>query len=476
MPVATTPIPTPAPTPTPVTTVKPAVVSATPATNSYLNAKADYTTNIAPKVAPQVTPQTTPTSTPDTSADDLKTSIKNLNDIVSALGTDDGSSNTDTTTKAPDLSATFVLPTSTPSAGNSAAIYTKDGSGGVSGNGLVAYQNSDGTYTDAATGAKITDPTQASTYKAPAGDNTSSTTSTDNVGDAIQKNLQAETDAYNDYKVTLAGIANGNLSPAQNSQIQSMVDTMNGLIAQQVTANKNYTNAISILGSERGNAMYEPEVQAGNIYNAVTAGAAKIQDIQSKARAAISKMETAFQTDNYKAAQDAYTSYNKLLTDQATELNNIQKSITTHAENVAKDNLNRIKAATTAVVNSAKLTLSQKTTAIKQSTLDEKSKNDAIKAAQAWEKISVTKQKNAFDAYLKAHPEAKESVVDTTLSSAYAAIAAGADPKAVRARFLQAFPDSSTVFDNYTTQKTTSTKKDTSTSSSTPSGADLFGQ
>jgi hypothetical protein len=136
----------------------------------------------------------------------------------------------------------------------------------------------------------------------------------------------AESDAkYKETEAKIEGIRNGTI-PLESWQ-QSMLDAtkkeFENLKEQQRIANKNYEKGTEILGMRRGQAEYTTSLFQGAIHAAVSAGVAKIADIDSKMALTLSEMEMAYRQDNIDEVDKAWKRYNDYQKEKSAELRDL---------------------------------------------------------------------------------------------------------------------------------------------------------
>lgn len=142
--------------------------------------------------------------------------------------------------------------------------------------------------------------------------------------DAVQNKID---EAYTKHMADVDSIKNGTfpLTPAQQSMVDSIQKMFDKSRQAQLIANKNYEGAITEAGISAGRNRYAPEIEAGNIFKAVSAGISKINDLDAQAAMSIAKLELGFQQDNYKIVSEAYADTNKYLTDKANAIVELHK-------------------------------------------------------------------------------------------------------------------------------------------------------
>jgi len=264
-----------------------------------------------------------------------------------------------------------------------------------------------GAIVDAATGQPVQNTTKTDTT----GSQLSSQLSEiDKQRTAVNAQLDAE---INQHKADLNNLRNGTfpLSPDQQAQLNDVQAQFDVLKEKQMTANRNFEGGTTQYTIRMGLNKYSPVMAEGVIKNAVDTGIKKIQDLDAKATAAVSKLRSAFQSNNLKLVETAYKDLTTALYDKRKELDTLQKSVTDY--NLKLNEYNRKVANDTfnADIKSDRLTLDEKKQKfneyMRSAELTEKERNNAVDEFQAQEKIDLQRRKQAVDEYYKAHPELK---------------------------------------------------------------------
>lgn len=157
---------------------------------------------------------------------------------------------------------------------------------------------------------------------------------------AKQGALSAEQQqGYQDFHDALDQMRNGSfpLTPDQQAQIDSIRQSYQNLISQQVSANANYTGAITQAGIASGRNRYAPELEIGNIHQAVTKGLQEISTINGQMVSAISQAKQAFEDRNYKLLDAAYTALNKNIEDRQKVLDSMWKETQDSIQNAQRN-------------------------------------------------------------------------------------------------------------------------------------------
>lgn len=110
---------------------------------------------------------------------------------------------------------------------------------------------------------------------------------------------------------TITNIQNGviPLSAGDNAQIAGLQQQFQTLIDAQKLTNTGATGMAQMRGAQKGALEYDPHFQMNTIQTIVSAGAAKVADLQIKEASAVASMTQAFKDNNIKAVQDAWSVY-----------------------------------------------------------------------------------------------------------------------------------------------------------------------
>jgi hypothetical protein len=126
--------------------------------------------------------------------------------------------------------------------------------------------------------------------------------------DAMAAN-QAQLDSnHKDFQEKLAQMQNGTypLTADQQAQLDSIKASYDGLIAQQKVANSNYENSIRTAGISAGRNIYAPEIELGNVAQAVNTGISKVSDLNNKMNETLRAARQAIMNDDMKGLSMAY--------------------------------------------------------------------------------------------------------------------------------------------------------------------------
>lgn len=207
-----------------------------------------------------------------------------------------------------------------------------------------------------------------------------------------------------DLQTKIDQIINGTypLSPDQQAQIDSVKQTFQRLIDEQVLANKNYQGGIQVASGLSGLSEYSPTLAMGTLKSAIDSGITKVADLNTKLLSTVSQMNLAFRSDNMKMLNDAYKNYSDYADKKQAELDKITAAAAAHEKDMRDYNFsvekekadNEYKDATLALQND-QLTLAQ----VKQKAedvLNNKQLSETVRHNLATE--FETKQKRLQDA------------------------------------------------------------------------------
>lgn len=169
-------------------------------------------------------------------------------------------------------------------------------------------------------------------------------TATNTANEQLTENSKRQEDAYNQFKTDIDSLRNGTfpLTEVENAQISAIQAKFDRLKQQQEIANKNYEGGIRQLGIVSGRSRYAPEMEIGNIQNAVSVGIQKIADIESKAAEAVTTLKQAFEERNYKLINTQYAALTDYLKQKSETINQINKNVQEEADRLQKKEMDRL--------------------------------------------------------------------------------------------------------------------------------------
>lgn len=110
---------------------------------------------------------------------------------------------------------------------------------------------------------------------------------------------------------TITGIQNGSipLTPGEQAQVDGLKAQFQQLIDQQALTNKGASGLANVRGYQKGAAEYDPTFQAKTIGAIVSAGAAKIADLNTKMASAVAQLTQSFKDNDIAKIKDTWALY-----------------------------------------------------------------------------------------------------------------------------------------------------------------------
>lgn len=219
-----------------------------------------------------------------------------------------------------------------------------------------------------------------------------------------QKNIaqnNAQSDAtYADMQSKVTSITNGTFP--LNSWQQGLVDSINQQLKQnlaaQKIANANYEGGVKV-SLYRSGEIQSPEVAQGEIMAAVSAGVAKIADLEGKASQEIAKLEEGFQKDDYDMVMKSYDAANTYLKNKSDEIQKMYDATATAQDKLRTYNLDLVKAQ------------------LESDKFDWQQKQDIISNAQKDQQLTETQRKDLADEAYKAQTLALQKGIQVGLDA-----------------------------------------------------------
>jgi hypothetical protein len=205
--------------------------------------------------------------------------------------------------------------------------------------------------------------------------------------------------AYTQLETQISQIENGTypLTPAQQSQVDALNQQTQMLRQQQTIANSTYQNGVLLNEYLTGQAAPGEISGISDLTAAVSSGIQKIQDIDTKAAAALATMESGFESDNLKLVEQAYSDFSTYQASKEKTLNDMQSATVAAQQKLADQIITTTQNNITNILNAEKETFAEKDAAAKnaisQAQLTETAKKDA-------EDYQVALQKNNLDAMI----------------------------------------------------------------------------
>ncbi len=175
----------------------------------------------------------------------------------------------------------------------------------------------------------------------------------------------------------ITSMSNGTypLTATEQAQIAGIAGSFASLVRSAKDYAKNILAGMTVKNAG-GTDMYSPTTAASNIATAIKAGADKIASINTKILDAQNKATQTIQDKDYKNAVQTYTQLNDLIKNRNDEIKAIQSDIDSQKKEMDTNVRDMAKMQIQAVVDNENASYKDKDLAIKQSTLDEKTKND----------------------------------------------------------------------------------------------------
>ena len=151
----------------------------------------------------------------------------------------------------------------------------------------------------------------------------------------VQADIDAAYSVYKTYEDNVNQIRNGTfpLTPEQQIQLDDITNSYKQLIEEQKLANQNYTMAVAQVGLSMGRNIYAPNIELGNIQQAVNLGLSKIQNLEGKMKSEVAKAKQAIADNNYKMLNETYDKYSALQKEHTEALKSIQEETQREIEN-----------------------------------------------------------------------------------------------------------------------------------------------
>lgn len=155
--------------------------------------------------------------------------------------------------------------------------------------------------------------------------------------DKIDATNKALDDNYTKITNLITSLANGTIALTANQQtlINSIQTNLEKATAAQKTANTNYEAGLTQAGIAAGRNRYAPEIEMGNIYNAINVGAAKINDLDAAAVSKKAELMEQFQTNNFTNAMAGYKELQSILKDKEDSIIKLEEMSRSYAKDQA---------------------------------------------------------------------------------------------------------------------------------------------
>ncbi len=166
------------------------------------------------------------------------------------------------------------------------------------------------------------------------------------------------------------------LTASQQTQVDGLKAQFQQLIKSQETANANYTGGMTVAQNLYG--MGNSLTGLGEIKGTVDAGISKIADLNSKMGTAVSQMEQAFQDNNIKNLQGAYSLYSQSVKERQDELDKIQAATQKAIVDQRNDARAQEQLRLTALMDDHTIDYQNKQNEMAQSTLSDREKQQIV--------------------------------------------------------------------------------------------------
>ncbi len=228
-------------------------------------------------------------------------------------------------------------------------------------NGQIVAGPSNGQY---AVGSNISQYPEF--YKQVTGQDLTPAGGTGNAADDLSKQMLDNAQKTFDQ---ITGIQNGTipLTASEQAQVDGLKQQFQKFIDDQNLINTNASGVANIRGYQTGAAEYDPNFQVKTMGAIVSAGAAKIQDINIKMASAVAALEQGFKDNDIKSIQAANDTYQSAAKDRLAQINKTSDAMAQAAKDAAaakKDEQDKLTAAingikTDAAKNGAPLSVIQ---------------------------------------------------------------------------------------------------------------------
>lgn len=174
------------------------------------------------------------------------------------------------------------------------------------------------------------------------------------LANALKPYWQQQDENFAKYQNDIENIRNGTfpLTADQQAQVDTMKASFERLRQMQVVANKNYEGGVTQAGIAAGRSRYAPELELGNVANAVNVGIQKLSEIEQNAVSSLAQLRQAFQDKNYdrvtklydatsnflKSKEDTITGLTKYMAEQEKDARNFDyQAKQDYADNIFRD-------------------------------------------------------------------------------------------------------------------------------------------
>jgi len=156
----------------------------------------------------------------------------------------------------------------------------------------------------------------------------------DTTNDELKRIQEKQDQAYQTVQSQLTQLQQGTfpLTVDQQAQVNALTQQFEQLKAQQRLTNANYEGGVTNAGIAAGRNRYAPEIELGNIMSTVSAGIAKIADIDAKAASAIAQLRQGFADNNYKLINASYEAASKYFSEKSNTVQQMSDNVRQQAQ------------------------------------------------------------------------------------------------------------------------------------------------
>ncbi|MGH7249511.1 MAG: hypothetical protein ACREGC_00900, partial [Minisyncoccia bacterium] len=142
--------------------------------------------------------------------------------------------------------------------------------------------------------------------------------------------IQNQADAaFQNFQSQIQQIMSGSfpLTPSQQAQVNATQASFNALKTQQDLINRNFEGQIRVAAASSGLNMTAPQVELGQIKNAMDSGVAQISAIDTQASKAIADLQQGFMTQDYDLINASYSAASKLFSDKTQAIQDMNTNV-----------------------------------------------------------------------------------------------------------------------------------------------------
>jgi hypothetical protein len=129
------------------------------------------------------------------------------------------------------------------------------------------------------------------------------------------------------------------LTPTEQNQINGVRSSFNSALAAAQLYAKSVQMGATALVARNSLQMYSPKIALGTIQTAITAGQAKVEEVNSRINSAVSQLTTSLQNADYKTATELYKQIGDDITTRTKEIDAINKTVADAQQTMLKANV-----------------------------------------------------------------------------------------------------------------------------------------